>query len=200
MLLAILRAEGAPVTGCTALEPPDGAVWPSDIPYLGGAEVLERLDPATCMLVNGVGSAGPIKARREVFEKAREAGFRFRGLRHATAIVDPTAEIDETALIMAGAIIQCGARIGANVLINTAAIVDHDSRICAHSHLATGARLAGEVVVEESVHVGAGATVIQGGLIGRGAVIAAGAAVIRPVASGTTEGGVPARLLSSGSK
>ena len=197
VLLAILRAEGAAIAGCTALERPDDRAWPQDVPYLGGIEVLDGMDPAKCMLVNGIGSAGRVSARRKVFERACDAGFRFRGLRHPSAIVDPAARVDPTALIMAGAIIQCGARIGANVIVNTGAIVDHDSIVGDHSHVATGARLAGEVTLGTAVHVGAGATIIQRGRLGDEAVVAAGAVVIRPVEPGATYGGVPAKPLVS---
>ena len=200
MLLAILRAEGANVVGCTALEPPRDVNWNRNIPYLGSAEALERIDPRKHVLVNGVGSAGQIGARRELFEQASEAGFRFRGVRHASATLDPGADIDECALVMAGAIIQVRARVGPNVLINTGAIIDHDTFVGAHSHIATGARIAGEAMIEESVHVGAGATIIQRAHIGRGAVVAAGAVVIRPVGPGEIHGGVPARPLATRSE
>ena len=195
VLLAVLRAEGVAVAGCVALDPP-GAHWPSDVPYLGGRDVLDRSDPASVILINGIGSAGPVEARRREFERASQAGFTFRGVRHESATVDPSAEVDDTALIMAGAIIQPNVHIGPNVLINTGAIVDHDCRISAHCHIATGARLAGNVTVGQSVHVGAGVTIIQGVEIGAEAVIAAGAAVIRRVEARSIHGGVPGRTLS----
>jgi len=194
VLLAILRAQGAAIEGCVALEPPDGR-WPSDIPYLGRSDALSQFDPSAVALTNGIGSAGAIAARRDEFELACRAGFAFRGVRHEQTIIDPSAEVDDTALIMAGAIVQPGARVGANALINTGAIVDHDCVIGAHCHVATGARLAGGVILGESVHVGAGATIIQGIEIGARAVIAAGAAIVRAVESGSTHGGVPGRNL-----
>ena len=193
---AVLRAQGVAVSGCVALAKPDPALWPRDVPYLGDREALGQFDCDEVLLVNGIGSAGPIAARRDEFERAREAGFRFRGVRHDSVTTDASAEIDETALIMAGAIVQPGAKIGANVLLNTGAMVDHDCEIGAHCHIATGARLAGNVIVGESVHVGAGATIIQGVRIGAGAVVAAGAAVIRDVEAGSLHGGVPAKPLA----
>jgi UDP-perosamine 4-acetyltransferase len=195
VLLAILQAQGVTPVGYIAPQPADSGLWPEDIPHLGGDDLLERLDPGARVLVNGLGSTGRVRRRREVFERAREAGFVFRGLRHRSAMVDPSADIDETALIMAGAVIQCGVQIGANVLVNTGAVVDHDCRIGAHSHIATGARLAGEVTIGESAHIGSGATVIQQIDVGRGSVVGAGAVVIRPVEADAVHVGIPARLL-----
>lgn len=197
VIVSLLRAQGVRIAGCTALEAPSAERWPEDIPYLGGNEVLETLDPGSNLLVNGVGSSGRIASRRLVFEIALRAGTRFRGLIHPSAVIAPDAEIDATALIMAGAVVQTGAWIGPNVLINSGAIIDHDTRVGAHSHIATGARLAGEVVIGDAVHVGAGATIIQQQEVGSGAVIAAGAVVIRPVAPETCHGGVPAKPLRS---
>lgn len=197
VLISVLRAQGASFTGCTALEPPPGE-WPEDVPYLGRMEALDRLSPTACVLINGVGSAGPISARRQVFLEALKRGFSFRGLMDRSAIVAREAQIAPTALVMAGAIVQPGAWIGTNVLINTGAIVDHDCRIGDHSHIATGARLAGTVTTGPSVHVGAGATVIQQVHIGEGAVIGSGAVVIRTVAAGSVQAGVPARPLRQG--
>lgn len=194
VLVSILRRAGIVPAGCTALERP-GAQWPDDIPYLGSIDALGQRDPRSVRLVNGVGSAGAAKRRRDVFENAAALGFEFAGVRHPAAIIDDTSAVDRTAQVIAGAIIQNGAVIGANALINTGAIVDHDSRVGAHSHVATGARLAGEVIVGEAVHIGAGATIIQRVRIGDGAVIAAGAAVVGDVPAGTTYGGVPARPL-----
>ncbi len=161
VLLAILREEKPQVAGCIAPSPPDEDCWPSEVPYLGGSDLLDQINPAAYTLVNGIGSTGPITARREVFESAVAAGFEFRGLRHRAAVVDAGAEVSDSAQIMAGAIIQSGATVGENVLLNTGAIVDHDCRIGAHSHVATGARLSGDVHIGEAVHVGAGATVIR---------------------------------------
>lgn len=51
------------------------------------------------------------------------------------------------------------------------------------------------VVIEDEVWIGYNATILKGVCIGAGAVIAPGAVVMRNVASGTTVGGNPARIV-----
>jgi UDP-perosamine 4-acetyltransferase len=150
------------------------------------------LDARDVVLVNGIGSVGDPKSRREVFDKFRAAGFAFASVVHPAATVAPDAEIGEGAQVMAGAVVQTGARIGANAIVNTGALVDHDCNVGAHVHIAPGACLAGDVTVGASSHVGARAVVIQGKHIGENTVVAAGAVVIADIAGGIKVAGVPA--------
>ena len=196
VLVSMLRAQGIAIHGCAAPRPPAEELAQAGIAYLGRDEDLTDLDPEELVLVNGLGSAGPVSLRRAVFETWTARGFAFRGLRHDSAIIDPAAALHPSVTLMAGSIVQAHARLEANVLVNTGAIVEHDCRIGAHSHVATGARLAGEVTLGPSCHVGAGATIIQQVAVGAGATIAAGTCVIRDVADGATVAGVPARPLS----
>lgn len=175
---------------------PDASLWGTDwrgIPVLGGDENLAHYPAHTHDLVNGVGSAGYPELRRTVFERYREAGYKFPCLVHARATMAIDVKLSEGSQIMAGAVVQTGTVIGQNVIINTGACVDHDCCIGDHVHIAPGAIVCGGVLVGENAHIGTGATVIQGIKIGRNSFIAAGAVVIRNVPDGATVAGVPAK-------
>lgn len=175
---------------------PDTSLWGTDwrgIPILGGDENLAHYSAHTHDLVNGVGSAGYPELRRAVFERYREAGYKFPYLVHARATVAIDVKPGEGCQIMAGAVVQTGTVIGRNVIVNTGACVDHDCCIGDHAHISPGATLSGGVRVGENTHIGTGATVIQGIQVGRNSLVAAGAVVIRDVPDGATVAGVPAK-------
>jgi UDP-perosamine 4-acetyltransferase len=163
------------------------------VPVVGDDAALDAFPPNRVLLVNGVGSVRDTGARRDLFLRCRDLGYRFATLVHPTAVLATGVALGEGAQVLAGAVVNTGARLGENCIVNTAAVVEHDCIVGAHVHVATGAVLAGGVTLGEGVHVGAGATVIQGITVGAGAVIGAGAVVVRHVAMGTTVLGVPAR-------
>ena len=145
----------------------------------------------------GVGTVGNPRPRIDIYDLARQQGFRIVSAIHPKAVIAPSAEIGHDPTVMAGAVINPDARLGDNVIVNTAAVVEHDCVIGYHVHIATGAVLAGTVTVGQGAHVGAGASVRQGITIGERAVVGAGAVVVRDVPAGTTVVGVPAEPLAS---
>lgn len=191
VLAEILRGQGQPLLG--AVDPQRPAAG-ADLAYLGDDAAVFALSAAEVLLVNGVGSVGPTAARRSVYDRFVAAGYRFAGVRDATAIVSPSAQLGAGVQVLAAVVVATGARLGDNVLINTGAVVEHDCAVGAHCHIATGAILCGGCTVESGVHIGAGATVNQGLHIGAGAVVAAGAVVIADVPPHTLVAGVPARV------
>lgn len=143
----------------------------------------------------GVGSAGDNGPRASLFIMAKGHGFEIVSAIDSRAIVSPSSNIGQGAIIMAAAVINAEARLGDNVIINTGAIVEHDCTVGDHSHVATGARLAGGVHVGNGAHVGIGATIKQGVRIGPNAIVGAGAVVINDVPEATVVVGVPATIL-----
>ena len=103
------------------------------------ADRLQAAEFRRILLLNGIGSAGPIDNRRAVYRRLVEVGHQFAPLIHrgpacrrsASAWVTPRR-------VLAGAIISAAAQIGDNVLINTAAVVEHGCVIGSHSHVASG--------------------------------------------------------------
>lgn len=165
------------------------------IPVLGDDEVVLQHPPSSVLLVNGLGSVGSTRRRREVFERFKALGYSFGSVIHPSAVVAKTALLGEGAQIMAGAVVQPGCAIGPNSLINTRASVDHGCRIGAHTHVAPGATLSGDVTLGEGVHVGSGATIIQGVGVGDDSIIGAGSLVLRDVPRRITVAGSPARRI-----
>ncbi|MGE4506738.1 MAG: acetyltransferase [Desulfovibrionaceae bacterium] len=193
VLVDALRLAGKTIIGLTDADPGRKGSLVLGYPVLGGDEALAAYGPDDILLVNGVGGARSMAARRAVYERLRARGFRFAPVVHPAAWVSGDATLAQGAQVMAGAVIQPGARVEENAIVNTRASVDHDCRVGAHSQVAPGAVLCGAVEVGPGSLVGAGATVRQNVRIGRGCVIGAGAAVTSDVADEQTVWGVPAR-------
>jgi len=132
----------------------------SDIPVLGGADVLRGLwAKGVRQAANAVGGIGNIDIRAGVFEKLSQAGFTCPALIHPSAVIEASARLDNGVQIMPLAYVGSDAKVGFGCIINTGAIVSHDCIIAENSNIAPGAILAGEVSVGPGVLVGMGVTV-----------------------------------------
>lgn len=155
-------------------------------------EQVLALDPASVLLINGVGSAGDTALRASVFEKFKAAGFNFLQTSAQTSHVSESASLQEGVQVMHKAVVHSNAKVDDDTIVNTGAIVEHHNVIGAHCHIAIGAVLAGNVKVGERTHIGANATVLQGVTIGSNCIIGAGAVVLKDVPDGHIAVGVPA--------
>lgn len=166
------------------------------IKIIGDDECISRFSPGEILLVNGLGSVGRGKARRNLYEKFKKLGYSFANVIHPSAIIANDACINDGAQIMAGSVIQPGCTLGENTIINTKASIDHDCILAKHIHVAPGATISGGVKIGEGSHIGTGAVIIQGICIGANCIIGAGAVVIKDVPDETVVVGVPAKEVS----
>lgn len=189
VLADALRLEGRKVAGFVD---PEGDPAGLPLPLLGGDAALD--DWPDCGLVNGIGGPAGSDLRRRVQRRLEAGGRCFSGVRHPSAIVAATAEIDPTVQLLARTVVQPGARLEAGVIVNTGAIVEHDCVIGAFSHCAPGSILCGGVTVGEDCHIGAGAVIREGVRLGDRIVVGAGAVVVRDCPdAGAVLLGAPAR-------
>lgn len=136
---------------------------------------------------------GDNAARERCAARVRQAGGSLPVLRHASAVVAPTALLGEGTVLMAGAVVNPDAVLGEGCIVNTGAVVEHDCRLAAWVHLSPNAALGGGVTLGARTHLGLGAVVLPGVQVGQDVRVGAGAAVLRDVAAGLTVVGVPAR-------
>lgn len=122
-------------------------------------------------------------------------GSFFRGISHATAIIDKTVDLGKGTVVMANASINADTQIGEHCILNTGSIVEHDCILEDFVHISPGAVLAGGVKIGEGSHLGIGALVIPGCKIGKWCTIGAGAVIISDVADYATVVGNPGRTI-----
>jgi acetyltransferase EpsM len=154
---------------------------------------LQSLNKARSQYVVSIGRN---ELRAACFQRAFEHGLLPVTLVHPSAVISPSAQLDDGTVVMARAVINASAQVGKNCIVNTAAVVEHDCRVGDHVHLSPGVLLGGDVTVHSFAHVGIGAIALPGVEIGEGAIVGAGAVVLDSVPAGATYVGVPARPLA----
>ena len=132
---------------------------------------------------------------RERFEIANFLNSSFERAIHSSAIIAPSASVDEGTVVFAGAIIQPNTKVGKHVIINTGASVDHDNVIGDFVHISPKAALCGHVEVGEGSHIGVGAVVIPKVKIGKWCSIGAGTVVLRDIPDYAVVVGNPGKII-----
>lgn len=136
---------------------------------------------------------GDNKTRKKVVDNF--SGAFYRGLSHASAVVDRTVEIGEGTVIMANASVNADTIIAKHCILNTGCIVEHDCVVEDFVHISPGAVLAGGVRVGEGSHIGIGAMIIPGIKIGKWCTIGAGAVIIEDIPDHATVVGNPGKII-----
>jgi UDP-perosamine 4-acetyltransferase len=164
-------------------------------PVLGGDELLPGL------FAQGVTSAvvaiGSNRRRQQIGQSLLALGFSLPVVVHPTALISPSATINQGAVVLARAVVGTLASIGELAIINTGAIVEHDNQIGQSAHIGPGVALAGGVQVGDRALVGIGSAVRPDISIGDDSIVGAGSAVVANVPLGVTVAGVPARIIPS---
>lgn len=112
-----------------------------------------------------------------------------------SAMVDPTAEIEDGALILHNAIVNAESKIGLGTIVNNGVIVDHECSVGNFVHLAPGVVLCGRVTIGEQAFIGAGTTIKQNTYVARLATVGLGSVVVQNLnEEDRTYFGSPAKL------
>ncbi|HEY4000083.1 MAG TPA: biotin/lipoyl-containing protein [Candidatus Xenobia bacterium] len=155
------------------------------VKVLGGRACLADVRGAGVDLaLNAVGGIQTLDTRVAIFTALAEAGFACPGVVHPTAVVDPSAVLDDGHQILALSYVGSRVRLGFGVLINTSSVVSHDCVVGDYSHIAPGALLAGGVTVGAETIVGMGVTTTLGMRIGSRCRIGNGCTLLADVPDG----------------
>ncbi|MNW34172.1 UDP-N-acetylbacillosamine N-acetyltransferase [compost metagenome] len=136
-------------------------------------EIKERYSPKDFMIVMAIGYQN-LKARWEVFNKVKNAGFEIQTLVHPKAYVHKTAKIGEGAIICVRTIIDNRVTIGEATFIWPGVTVNHDVRIGSNCFLSPQVNVCGFAAIGNSCFLGASSVIINESIIEDNSFIKAG--------------------------
>lgn len=116
--------------------------------------------PDRIRLVPGIGY-GNLPARRAAYEKALSLGYELQGFRHPSALIDQSAQVDDSAVVLAGAMVDIETRIGPFCYLDIGARVGEWSQLAANCHLSAGAAVGGSVKVGTDTFLGMDVTIVN---------------------------------------
>jgi len=133
--------------------------------------------------------------RKRLLDELINEGASIATVLHPSAVIAPSAIIEEGSCVLAGSILNPFVQIGKGVIINTKASVDHHGVIGEYTHVAPGATLAGEVTVGSLGFIGTGASISNQINITSNVIIGAGGVVIADIIQEGTYVGVPVKQI-----
>ncbi len=139
-------------------------------------------------------AVGEPSSRQELYQKLTNEGIRMTRLIDPTAIISPTAKINEGAIICEYSTIHTGVELGTNALIQPFCDVGHDIIVGNHTVLSPFCAPGGGTVFGDRVFVGMQSAIMESLKIGDDVIVAMGSAVFRDVPAGSTVVGNPARV------
>lgn len=125
------------------------------------------------------------KSRREMFETAKQLGYRVITYVCSKAITWPDLDAGEGAFIFEANVIQPYVRIGIDTVLWSGNHIGHDSTIGNHVFIASHVVVSGNCHVGDNTFIGVNATLRDGVTIGANCVIGAGTLVLHDVPDGT---------------
>lgn len=161
-----------------------------------GVDLLGDLELLSDLSANGVVNAhlalGSGYERRKYSKLLWSQGFIIPKLIHPSALVDPTAVLEEGVQIFANTYIGPLVEIREGALINTGTVIEHETKIGAFTTVSPSVTVAGRSSIGSDVFVGVGANVADKLEIGDGATIGAGSTVLSNIQDGVLAFGTPA--------
>ena len=147
--------------------------------------------PAGTLFAIGIGTN---RLRQTWADTIARGGGRAKTLIHPSAIVAPSATIEEGAYVGPLAVVHVNARAGRHSIINTAAVVDHQCVVADFAHTSANVIMGGKSETGEGSLLGVGCSLLPGVRVGAWSEIGAGSVVTRDMKGGVVAYGVPARI------
>lgn len=189
VVIDVARAAGwSPVA---ALDPSSVGEICNDVPVVGGDDMAQELYAKGVR--RAVVAIGLNALRLKIGEGLQSLGFDCPAVVHPSAVVSPSARLDQGVVVMPQAVVNAAATVEAFAIVNTGAIVEHDCTVGAGAHMAPRSVIGGTVSVGRLALFGIGAVARPNSTIGDRAVVGAGSVVVGSIGDDALVMGAPAR-------
>ncbi|EOI5067140.1 UDP-N-acetylbacillosamine N-acetyltransferase, partial [Campylobacter jejuni] len=124
-----------------------------------------------------------------------ENGFKIVNLIHKSALISPSASVEENAgiLIMPYVVINAKAKIEKGVILNTSSVIEHECVIGEFSHVSVGAKCAGNVKIGKNCFLGINSCVLPNLSLADDSILGGGATLVKSQNEKGVFVGVPAK-------
>ncbi|EAW7500887.1 UDP-N-acetylbacillosamine N-acetyltransferase [Campylobacter coli] len=140
---------------------------------------------------------GNNEIRKKIYQKILENGFKIVNLIHKSALISPSASIEENAgiLIMPYVVINAKAKIEKGVILNTSSVIEHECVIGEFSHVSVGAKCAGNVKIGKNCFLGINSCVLPNLSLADDSILGGGATLVKSQSKKGVFVGVPAKRM-----
>ncbi|AMD57197.1 acyl-ACP--UDP-N- acetylglucosamine O-acyltransferase [Agrobacterium tumefaciens] len=140
-------------------------------------------------------AVGEPAARAKLAEKVTEAGLKLCSAIAPSAVISPSATIEDGVIVAPFCSVQARAFIGRNAAVNTMAIVGHDVNVAEDAVISSMVNLGGAVRVGARAYIGMGGSVREKLTVGADSIVGMGSVVHNDVPEEVIAMGNPARVL-----
>jgi sugar O-acyltransferase (sialic acid O-acetyltransferase NeuD family) len=158
-----------------------------------GYPVVELTDcPRGALVTVAVGEP---TIRAKLAKKVEVAGLKLKSAIATSAVISPSAVIEDGVIIAPLCSVQARAFIGRNAAVNTMSIIGHDVRVTEGAVISSMVNLGGAVQVGRSAYIGMGCMIREKLTVGADSIVGMGSVVHRDVPDEVIAMGNPARVV-----
>lgn len=140
-------------------------------------------------------AVGEPAVRFKLAQKVAAAGLKLTSAIAPSAVISPSATIEEGVIVAPLCSVQARALIRRNAAVNTMAIVGHDVQVAEEAVISSMVNLGGGVKVGQRAYVGMGALIREKLNVGADSIVSMGSVVHRDVPDEIIAMGDPARAV-----
>lgn len=139
---------------------------------------------------------GANNIRQNIYQKVLQYGFNLVNLIHPSAIISPSATIEQAGiLIMPAVVVNARARIEKGAILNSSCVVEHECVVGEFSHISVGAKLAGNVSLGKRNFLGINSAILPNLTLVDDCILGGGALLATSLQESGVYVGVPARKI-----
>ena len=141
-------------------------------------------------------AVGEPKAREDLYNRVKEAGYSLATLVHRLAFVSDTAKLGEGVVLQDGVRISPETVMGANTFVNHRSMIGHNCVIGKHCQISANVMIAGCVTIGDTVFAGVSSCIRDHTTVGEHTILSMGSVVLKDVRPYKIVLGNPAREMA----